>query len=164
MSDGDDNDKKPGLRRSLNGDIEASDTGGDVGDPSAHTSQWLALELGRQGGYESETDERQQRLEHSNDEDGQGADSDSNARKDDTSERSVPKVVWDRLSMKERKKVIQAKKREDKQGEQRDAWAPAVKEAIKGVRSEHEEAKKFEVDDRSTMTKDELAKAVDKAK
>lgn len=174
---GEDYDEKytnPELRRKLKAELEASDKGGRVGEWSARKSQLLAQEYERQGGdYIGDKDERQKSLETWTDENWQTMEGDANARKDDTTERYLPKEVWDRLSQKERKKALKAKERASAQGEQYAAWTPAVKDAMHEMQSEHDEptkkelydeAKKLDVDGRSTMSKDELADAVEEAK
>jgi hypothetical protein len=173
----DDYDEKytePDVRRRIKDELMKSDKGGKAGEWSARKSQLLASEYEKQGGgYRGEKDERQKSLDKWTDEDWQTAGGSADARHGDTTERYLPKAVWDKLSQKERKKAMRTKEEASKKGEQHVDWTPAVQRAMREGRDDKngptkqelmEQAKKLEIKGRSTMNKDELAQAVEKAK
>ncbi len=174
----------PGLRRRLKEEIKQSDKGGDPGEWSARKSQLLVQEYEKHGGgyKHKEKDESQRSLEEWGEEDWQTREGDARARHDGKTERYLPKEVWDKLSEKEKDEAERTKERASKKGEQHVDWTPAVRRAMDDYeREQHkggadgdqdhapskreldERAKELGISGRSTMNKEELARAVNEA-
>jgi len=165
----------PELRRRLKGEIMAGDRGGEPGRWSARKSQLLAREYEKHGGgYKGERKSDEARhLDEWTAQDWQTEHGDDRARHEDgTTERYLPREVWERLSDKEKREAEKAKQEASKHGEQRAPYTAAVKRAFHELEhgdEEHhadtkgnlyEEAKRQEIPGRSKMSKEELAKAL----
>lgn len=182
--DNDDKYTNPELRRRIKDELMQSDKGGAPGQWSARKSQLLVQEYERQGGAytTAEKDAAARSLEAWTAEDWQTVDGDERARHGDTTERYLPKAVWDRLSDAEKREAERSKEHGSAHGEQHVDWPPAVKRAMQAYEQERqhasstdgsdhapskqellERAKQLNISGRSTMTKDELAQAVQQA-
>lgn len=121
----------PDLRAKIKDELMASDKGGEPGHWSARKSQLLAAEYERQGGgYKGEKDDGAKSLDRWTKEDWETMDGDERARHGDTTERYLPKAVWNMLSDEEKAEAERTKEAASEKGETRVAWPDAVKRAI----------------------------------
>jgi hypothetical protein len=178
----DDYDEKytdPELRRRLKDEIMAGDKGGEPGEWSARKSQLLVQAYEKHGGgYKHKAKDATQRSL----EEWQTQDGDERARHGDTTERYLPRAVWEKLSPEERKQAERTKERGSREGQQHIEWPAAVKRAMeayereqhgqqRGDTDEHEpskqelleRARELGVEGRSTMNKEQLSKAIGEA-
>lgn len=170
----------PALREKLKNDLMASDKGGRRGHWSARKSQLLAAEYERHGGgyTTNEKDGAARALDEWTDEDWSTASGDARARHGRTTERYLPKAVWNALSDEDRAEAERTKEAASRRGEGHVEWPPAVKRAMERFTAEKKdkkggrradgptkadllaEARKLGVAGRSKMTKARLAEAV----
>lgn len=162
---------QPELREKIKEELKQSDKGGKKGQWSARKSQLLAKEYEEQGGgYKGEKDEKAKELDQWTKEDWQTQKGEAKARHKDETNRYLPKEVWDNLSPEEKKEAEQTKTKGSKKGDQQVAYTPAIKKALRKVKSKPntdsskkdllETAKKLGIKGRSKMKKEELEKAV----
>ena len=172
---------KPELREKLKNEIMKGDKGGKPGQWSARKSQLLAQRYEDDGGgYKHEKSDEQKSLEEWTAQDWQTADGSAYAEKADGSmKRYLPADAWDLLSESEKKQTMQKKQDEGDDGaEQFVDNTPAAKAAVAWVNHGDASglsvdqlkrltkdklddlASKHDIDGRSKMDKDELAKAV----
>lgn len=166
---------EPELRRQLKGEIQASDKGGKSGQWSARKSQLLVHEYEKHGGgYKGEKDEAAHSLEAWTDQNWQTQEGDTKARQDDGStKRYLPEKAWDLLSDEEKQEAERKKRQGSKKGEQYVENTLAAREARRkttkdGGRSAtkhelYEHAQKLGVKGRSSMSKEDLERAVARA-
>lgn len=162
---------KPELRERLKEEIKASDKGGRAGQWSARKSQRLVQEYEKQGGGYKEGENKQERRSLENWQSGQWQTQEGSAHADRGSmKRYLPKEAWERLSAKEREEAEQWKRRADEQGEQHASWPPAVRRVMQELRDEstsksdlYERAQELDIEGRSSMSKDELQAAIERA-
>jgi hypothetical protein len=169
---------KPDLREKIKEEIKRSDKGGKKGQWSARKSQLLVKEYEKQGGgYTGEKDEAAKSLEDWTAQDWQTQGGEVQARENGKTKRYLPKEAWDKLSAKEKREAEKTKQKGSQKGEQYVAYTPAVKKALKQVKSRsgsadreaskqelYNQAKKLDIRGRSRMSKPELAKAIQQAK
>lgn len=168
---------KPDLRRQIKEELMQSDKGGKPGQWSARKSQLLVQEYEKQGGgyKKDDKDEAAESLEEWSEQDWQTQDGEK-ARQDNKTKRYLPKEVWSKLSDEEKQEAEKIKQKASKKGEQYVEWTPAIKKAMaeagytedtsnEPTKQElYEKAQELEIDGRSKMDKEELTKAVKKAK
>lgn len=175
----------PALRERLKDELMASDRGGRPGHWSARKSQFLAAEYERQGGgYTTKQKGGAARaLDEWTAEDWGTEGGDARARHGRTTERYLPKAVWNALSTEDRAEAERTKEAASRRGEDRVEWPPAVKRAMEQFEADrtkttkttkteggrgHEptkadllaRARELGVAGRSRMTKAQLADAV----
>lgn len=154
---------KPDLRRKIKDDLQQSDKGGKPGQWSARKSQLLVQEYEKQGGgyKQDQKDEATRSLEEWTEQDWQTQSGNGQAQQNNKTKRYLPKQVWDKLSQPEKQEVEQIKQRASQKGEQYVEWTPAVKRAMREVKSEgeptkqdlYEQAQELEIKGRSKMNK-----------
>ena len=166
----------PQLREKIKKQLMESDKGGKKGQWSARKSQMLAKEYEKQGGgYTGGKDEKAKSLEKWTEQDWQTQSGDDKARQNGKTSRYLPKEVWDNLSPEEKKEAEESKVKGSKKGDQHVAYTPAVKRAMRKAKGSgkdreptkqelYDQAKQLNIKGRSRMKKDELEKAVEKAK
>jgi hypothetical protein len=163
---------QPHLREKIKEDLKQSDKGGKPSQWSARKSQLLVQEYEKQGGgyKQNQKDEAAQSLETWTNQDWQTQDGKAKARQGKTTQRYLPKAVWDRLSEAE-KQEAERTKAENSQTEQFVEWPPAVKRAMQAVADQkeptqqqlYEQARKLDIRGRSKMNKAELLAALRQA-
>lgn len=166
----------PQLREKIKNQLMESDKGGKKGQWSARKSQMLAREYEKQGGgYTGGKDEKARSLEEWTEQDWQTQGGDDKARKNGKTSCYLPKEVWDQLSPGEKKEAEEGKVKGSEKGDRHVAYTPAVKRAMQKVKSSgndreptkqelYDKAKKLDIKGRSRMKREELEKAVNKAK
>lgn len=124
---------KPDLREEIKEDIQQSDKGGRPGQWSARKSQLLVQEYEKQGGSykQDEKDDAARSLEEWQDQDWQTKEGNEKAHQGDSTQRYLPKEVWERLSDEEKKEAERTKKKASKKGQQHVGWTPAIKRAMR---------------------------------
>lgn len=166
---------RPQLRERIKERIKKSDRGGRPGQWSARKSQLLVQEYEKQGGgYTSDKrDKKAKSLEQWTEEDWQTSDGDTRARHGGSTERYLPKEAWDKLSDEEKKATNRKKRRASKSGKQyvsntnaaKKARSHATSHANEKTKAElYKEAQSLEISGRSQMNKQQLARAIQKAK
>ncbi|QMU29325.1 DUF5872 domain-containing protein [Adhaeribacter radiodurans] len=161
---------QPELREKIKEELKQSHKGGKKGQWSARKSQLLAKEYEEKGGgYKGKKDEQAKALDQWTKEEWQTQKGEPNARQKDKTSRYLPKEVWDKLSPEEKKEAEQTKAKGSKKGEQQVSYTPAIKIALKKVKSKDtgitrkdllEEAKKLNIKGRTKMKKQELEQAI----
>ena len=164
---------KPDLRRQIKDELMQSDKGGKPGQWSARKSQLLVQEYEKQGGgyKKDEKDEAAESLKAWSEQDWQTQNG-NRARQDGKTKRYLPKEVWQRLSESEKKEAEEIKQKASKKGEQYVEWTPAIKKAMAeagysdldsadATKQElYQQAQELDIDGRSKMNKEDLAKAI----
>ena len=172
---------KPELRVKLKDEIMAGDKGGKPGQWSARKSQLLTHEYEAHGGgykHSGEKTDAQKSLQTWTGEDWQTQDGGGDAEQGDgTMKRYLPKAAWDQLSDAEKKDTEAKKRAASRHGRQfvdnTDA-AKAAKTKVKTAEDAdklremskkdlHDLAGDFEIEGRSSMSKDELVHALQQA-
>ncbi|MBC7919490.1 MAG: hypothetical protein H7Z75_00200 [Ferruginibacter sp.] len=170
---------RPELRDKIKEELMQSDKGGKTGQWSARKSQLLVQEYERQGGgYAGKKDEAAHSLEEWTKQEWQTQQGGANARGRKTTKRYFPKQAWEMLTEEEKREAEQTKQKGSGQGEQFVEYTPAMKKALKRVQEAgrqpdgdgetrqalYQSAQQLGIAGRSRMTKEELRKAVEKAK
>jgi len=170
---------KPDLRREIKDELMASDKGGREGQWSARKAQLLVQEYERRGGgYKGDKDSDAKSLEQWTEQQWQTADGSAYADDGERMKRYLPKRAWDLLSDEEKEQAKQKKHQGDSEGKQFVENTIAAKAARAyvdhGDASELSESQflrlqkdelseiagQIELDGRSKMNKEELAKAI----
>ena len=170
---------RPELREEIKQELMQSDKGGKPGQWSARKSQLLVQEYERQGGgYEGGKDEAARSLEKWTKQDWQTQDGNANARGGKTTKRYFPKQAWELLTEEEKREAEQTKRKGSGKGEQFVEYTPAMKQALARVQEAgqktggegdtrqalYQRAQQLGIAGRSTMSKEQLRQAMEKAK
>jgi hypothetical protein len=169
---------KPKLREAIKEELKRSAKGGRPGQWSARKSQLLVKEYERRGGgYRKGANREAARSLHAwTEQEWQTDDGRANARRGQSTKRYLPKEAWARLTPAERKQAERTKKRGERDGAKRTRWPAPVRRVMRSIARDNDKrrgddrkadlylrAKELGVRGRSTMTKEELRRAIRRA-
>ena len=155
----------PKLWEQIKAEVTAGDKGGNKGEWSARKAQLAVQEYKKRGGtYEGRKDPHNSLHEWTEEDWG----TKSGKKSGDTHERYLPKAAREHLSDEEYQRTTAKKRADTKQGKQFSSQPKDVAKKVKPYRDHrskadlYEQAKKRNVSGRSKMSKDQLAKALDR--
>ena len=155
----------PKLWDKVKAEVTAGEKGGSAGEWSARKAQLAVAEYKKRGGgYEGKKDPHNSLHEWTEEDWG----TKSGKKSGDTHERYLPKEAREHLSDEEYKRTTAKKRADTKQGKQFSSQPKDVAKKVKPSRDHrtkadlYEQAKKRNVPGRSKMSKDQLAKALER--